>query len=131
MALSDTSFERPEYGKEKKRKLEPLEDLHPRPVELRGIACANLPALLEKICGVHLSTNHIYHAQVQGQMGIGNRQWCDFVVYTTKGIHVQPIDFDVVYWERTLLPKLMEFYDNYLGPEIVSPVHVLELLYVI
>ena len=66
-------------------------------------------------------------AQVQGQMGIGNRQWCDFVVYTTRGIHVQRIDFGKVYWERTLLPKLTEFYDNCLGPEIFSPVHVLGL----
>lgn len=69
-----------------------------------------------------LCTNHLYNAQVQG-----HRPWSDFVVYTTKGIHVQRIKFDKVYWEKKLLPKLIEFYDNSLGPEIVSPVHVLGL----
>ena len=69
-----------------------------------------------------LRTNHIYYAQVLGQMAVGNRPWCDFVIYTTKDINVQRIQFDKVYWEKTLLPKLTEFYDNCLGPEIVSPV---------
>lgn len=74
-----------------------------------------------------LRRNHKYFAQVQGQMAIGCQQWCDFVVYTTKGIHVQRISFDRHYWEDTLLPKLLAFYDNCLGPEIVSPIHVLGL----
>ena len=68
-----------------------------------------------------------YYAQVQGQLAIGGRPWCDFVVYTTKGINVQRIKFDNNYWENILLPKLSEFYDNCLAPEIVSPVHALGL----
>ena len=39
-------------------------------------------------------------------MAIGGRIWCDFVVYTTKNISVQRIDFDYLYWEQQLLPKL-------------------------
>lgn len=74
-----------------------------------------------------LRTNHLYYAQVQGQMAVGNRPWCDFVIFTTMGIHVQRIKFDKGYWEKTLLPRLIEFYDNCLAPEIVSPVHVLGL----
>ena len=73
------------------------------------------------------ATQSQYYAQVQGQMAIGDRPWCDFVVYTTKGIHVQRIPFDRRYWEKVLLSKLIKFYDNCLGPEIVSPVHVLGL----
>ena len=60
-------------------------------------------------------------------MAVGNRPWFDFVIYTTKGINVQQIQFDKVYWEKTLLPKLTEFYDNCLRTEIVNPVHVLGL----
>lgn len=74
-----------------------------------------------------LRRNHTYYAQVQGQMAVGDREWCDFVVYTTKGISAQRIEFDKHYWEQELLPKLTEFFDNCLGPEIVSPVHVLGL----
>ena len=44
----------------KKRKLEPLEDFDPRPVEFRGIACANLPALLEKIHGEQLCISLLF-----------------------------------------------------------------------
>lgn len=41
----------------------------------------------------------------------------------TLGINVQHIPFDRNYWEKVLLPKLVEFYDNYFGPEIVSLVN--------
>ena len=34
---------------------------------------------------LHLKESHSYYTQVQGQMGVGGRPWCDFVVYTKKG----------------------------------------------
>ena len=37
-----------------------------------------------------------YFCQVQGQMAVGERPWCDFVVYTLKGISVERIKFDGV-----------------------------------
>ena len=76
-------------------------------------------------CCTYSNTAHPYFAQVQGQMAIGNRPWCDFVVYTTKGVNVNRVQFDEDYWNLTLLPKLTTFYDNCVAPEIVSPVHVL------
>jgi hypothetical protein len=72
-----------------------------------------------------LKKTHLYYAQVQGQMAIGNRPWCDFVLYTTKGVDIQRVPFHEGYWTATLLPKLTTFYDNCVAPEIVSPVHVL------
>ena len=30
---------------------------------------------------LHLRCNHLYFAQVQGQMAVGGRPWCDFVVW--------------------------------------------------
>ena len=41
-----------------------------------------------------LKETHSYYAQVQGQMAIGERLWCDFEVFTLKGISVQRIAFD-------------------------------------
>ena len=75
---------------------------------------------------LELKRNHPYYAQVQGQMGVTQRKWCDFIVYTEKGLSIQRIYFDEVFW-KDLLTKLKEFYDNCLAPEIVSPVHVLGL----
>ena len=73
---------------------------------------------------IKLRRNHPYYAQVQGQMAVGDRPWCDFVIYT-KDVSVERIYFDNDYWLHTLLPKLEGFFDNCLGPEIVSPLHTL------
>ena len=58
-----------------------------------------------------LKDKHIYTSQIQGQMAIGGRNWCDFIVYTSKGIYVQRIKFDRQFWESELLPKLCSFYN--------------------
>ena len=75
---------------------------------------------------VQLKRAHPYYSQVQGQMGVTKRNWCDFIVYTEKGISVERINFDSVFWDE-LLTKLVDFYDNCLAPVIVSPIHTLGL----
>ena len=40
---------------------------------------------------LRLRDNHKYYAQVQGQMAIGERPWCNFVVFTMKGLSVERI----------------------------------------
>lgn len=72
-----------------------------------------------------LKPTHIYYSQIQGQMAITERSWCDFVIYTEKGISVERIPFDAEFWNNKLLPKLIDFFDNCLAPEIVSPVNAL------
>ena len=32
-----------------------------------------------------LKRKHKYYSQVQGQMSISKRKWCDFIMFTTKG----------------------------------------------
>ena len=76
---------------------------------------------------IKLKETHQYYAQIQGQMGIGERLWCDFVIYTKKGLSIQRIPFHSAYWTDKLLPKLTSFYDNCIAPEIVSPIHSLGL----
>ena len=60
-------------------------------------------------------------------MALTERNWCDFVVYTTKAISIERISFEPEFWNKDLLLKLTTFYDTCLGPEIVCPVHVLGL----
>ena len=86
--------------------------------------CCNTVILGDKPC-ICLRKEHPYFSQVQGQMGIGQRPWCDFVVHTTKGTEIQCIKFDKMFWDQDLLPKLTEFYMNSVAPEIVSPMHTL------
>ena len=72
-----------------------------------------------------LKKKHNYYCQVEGQMAITQRTWCDFVVYTEKGLSVECIYYDSDFWSNELLPKLVAFYDNCLAPEVVCPVHLL------
>ena len=69
---------------------------------------------------IKLKENHPYYSQVQGQMGVGMRLWCDFVTYTQKGIHVERIEFNDTFWKE-LLPKLISFFEKCVAPEIVAP----------
>ena len=73
---------------------------------------------------VELKRTHAYYCQVQGQLAITERKWCDFVVFTKKEISVERIQYDSDFWENELLPKLTSFYDNCLCPSIVSPIHL-------
>ena len=61
--------------------------------EMPGFFC-RLETCSDGTQQIKLRVNHSYYAQVQGQMAVGNRPWCDFVVYTTKDVSVERIDFD-------------------------------------
>lgn len=76
---------------------------------------------------IRLKKRHPYYCQIQGQMAIGVRPWCDFIVYTSKGVSVERVHYDQEFWEKDLLPKLEEFYNKCVAPEIVCPVRVLGL----
>lgn len=52
---------------------------------------------------------HPYYAQIQGQMGISGAEWCDFVIFTKKGISIERVLFDPLYWQE-LEGKLLYYY---------------------
>ena len=47
------------------------------------------------------------------------RTWCDFVLYTSKGLVIDRVAFDEFYWE-SLQRNILEFYVKYMLPEIVE-----------
>ena len=69
---------------------------------------------------ISLKRDHEYYHQVQLQLYITSANWCDFCVYTTKGIAIESIYPDMG-WQVRNLPKLQYFYDNILLPEILVP----------
>ena len=73
---------------------------------------------------IKLKQNHHYYSQIQGQLAITGRKWCDFVIYTDKGLTVETISFNESFWKDKLLPALSSFYKSCVAPEIVSPVHL-------
>lgn len=58
---------------------------------------------------------HVYYDQVQGLMGLSGAPWCDFIVYTSKGLSVERIRFDQDHWNN-LCGKLCEYYFKYFLP---------------
>ena len=51
---------------------------------------------------VNLVSIHPYYTQIQTQMGVTGRRWCDVLVYTRHGIHLERIMFDQHKWLQIL-----------------------------
>lgn len=68
-----------------------------------------------------LSAKHLFHYQIQGQLHITGRTFCDFIVYTEHGIDVQRIERDDEFWQTEMEPFLTRFYKECVLPEIVDP----------
>ena len=56
---------------------------------------------------LHLPHSHRYYAQVQGELAITNKEWCDFVVFSNNEVVVDRILADLEYWNH-LEEKLEE-----------------------
>ena len=85
----------------------PYTKFHVTPLE----ACSDPNFFMEKVNDneCRLKRDHEYYTQVQGQMGVTGAQWCDFVVYTSKGLYVERIPFDPVFWQN-LKRELLSYY---------------------
>ena len=85
----------------------PHTKFHVTPLE----ACSDPNFFMEKISDTQcrLKRDHAYYGQVQGQMGVTGAKWCDFIVYTSKGIYIERIAFDPVYWGN-LKNELLRYY---------------------
>ena len=44
---------------------------------------------------VHLNKRHSYYDQIQMQLALTTQTWCDFVFYTSKGLVIDRIRFDI------------------------------------
>lgn len=66
-----------------------------------------------------LVRSHKYYTQVQGQLLICEKKFCDFVIWTTKGLIIERIYIDVRFTEK-LSKKLTDFYVDRFLPEILT-----------
>lgn len=62
-----------------------------------------------KIC---LKNNHAYYYQIQGQLMITGVDFCDFIVYTRKEMHIERINQDVAFMNK-LVSDLSKVYFRY------------------
>ena len=85
----------------------PYTKSHVTPLE----ACSDPNFFMEKVndSDCRPKRDHEYYTQVQGQMGVTGAQWCDFIVYTSKGLYVERIPFDPAFWQN-LRRELLNYY---------------------
>ena len=69
---------------------------------------------------VMLKQSHPYFHQVQLQLYVASDSaaWCDFCIYTCKGISVERI-FPDQQWQEGAIPQLEKYFHNFMSPEIV------------
>ena len=71
-----------------------------------------------------LKRAHTYYHQIQLQLYVSSDmyKWCDFCVYTTKGILIERIYPDSK-WIESSIPELNDYFENHMLPEIVYPIY--------
>lgn len=81
---------------------------------------SNLPYLKANKQGqVNLSKSHQYYSQVQHQMGVTRRKWCDFFVYSKHGHYLERIKFDLERW-RALKSAAEYFFRKHITPYLLN-----------
>ena len=65
--------------------------------------------------GIKINQEHSYFDQIQFQMGLTGAPWCDFIVYTLKGMVIDRVYFDRDHFV-TLVSRVNEFYFNHFLP---------------
>ena len=73
---------------------------------------------------IQLKRDHSYYHQVQLQLYVTAdvSHWCDFCVYTKRGIAVERIYTDYL-WIQETLPQLDSYFFDHILPELLHPQH--------
>ena len=68
---------------------------------------------------LRINRDHSYYKQIQMQLALTTQTWCDFILYTSKGLIIDRVPFDKQYWSR-LHAHVMGFYFDYMLDEIIK-----------
>jgi len=83
-------------------------------------AAADKGFCLESVDGhLQLRTDHMYYYQVQAQIFLSERAYCDFVVWTENDIHIERITGDVDFWNDAVM-SATHFFKVGVLPELVG-----------
>ncbi|XP_071106878.1 uncharacterized protein [Haliotis cracherodii] len=76
----------------------------------------------DPVCINSLQTSHNYYHQVQGQLHVCDLNYCDFVVWSRKGIHIERVIKDTTFW-NSLKVKLDFYFLRIVLPELLTRAH--------
>ena len=66
---------------------------------------------------LQLKRSHAYYYQIQTQLGVMNRKWCDLIVWSAKSAFVERIYADKTLFDE-IKETLIQFHHNYLCTEL-------------
>ena len=66
---------------------------------------------------IHLSKKHSYYSQIQMQLALTTKDWCDFILYTGKGVVIDRILYDPEHWKK-IQKFAANFYFEYMLPRL-------------
>lgn len=67
-----------------------------------------------------INKKHNWYFQVQGQLNVCEKMYCQFAVWTPKGIKIEKIERDENLWKNIMVEKLKYFYLNCILPELAD-----------
>ncbi|XP_061185059.1 uncharacterized protein LOC133193101 [Saccostrea echinata] len=70
---------------------------------------------------VKLRVDSPWYVQIQGQLGICNARWCDFVFYTDMGFISDRIHYDESFFNE-IVNKCSTFFINYVHPALLAKI---------
>lgn len=82
--------------------------------------------VFDKYCHGHIWDSH--YDQMQGNMLILNKKWCDYIVYCTpeQSIYYERVHFNKKYCDDVLYPGMTDFIENKLKPLLTEEPYVPE-----
>lgn len=85
-------------------------------------ACSDSSFFMEEVDGKpKLKRTHKYYVQVQGLMGVTRAKWCDFAVYTSKGMRIERIPFDHRFWNSLKVSLKLYYFKHFLATAAREP----------
>ena len=82
----------------------------------------NVDCLEQRNDKLSLKLSHAYYYQVQCQLLLTNKEFCDFVVWTEKAFFMERIAFDESFCEK-MVDRATQFFKKVLLPELIGKVH--------
>ena len=84
-------------------------------------ACADETFYAENVNRkLRLKRGHQYYFQIQGQLVITGANWCDFVIYTNKGISIERITSDPQVWDVLNEGLKKSYFEHFTAPASVE-----------
>ena len=63
-----------------------------------------------------LKREHQYYFQIQGELGNTGASWCDFVIYTNKGMSIERITFNPQFWDVLNEGLKNSYFEHFIAP---------------